>query len=336
MALSINPTVRRFAHGEYVSTLHAPGTQSTDALRPEGQHGIVKRYKKNGSLNVNPQAFGWMTATYADAIEYTFQPKYSRGMGFMGGIMIGIPVISFWIFCIFSPVAIENIFIQLIFLIVAIIFFLICLLITFLCIRSELFILTDQPVIFDRKYRRVYRMFLKPPTLSSPFNLQVLVCEYQWDLIDVEHQASLGTPTMVENILTFLVKRSATDPTVIDSFSLGSGFSGEMNDCMWEHIRRFMEDGGPHLPSPHEVLTNHAPPGSLWRSLGAASFMGPGYFRRWDNNFGIMCLFHLFFFLFVPMGLLAALGNWLSYKTQLTVPWPHVVLARVGAPTQQG
>lgn len=98
--------------------------------------------------------------------------------------------------------------------------------------------------------------------------------EYDWDLIDAEHHAAVtttGATISRQHGLIFLVRKSATDSTLVDSFAIGNSMQmGEVTvPAVWEHIRRFMEEGGPHFP-PGDVLRpsiDPIPSGSAWRPL---------------------------------------------------------------------
>ncbi|MCP5787385.1 hypothetical protein NL329_31185, partial [Klebsiella pneumoniae] len=75
----------------------------------------------------------------------------------------------------------------------------------------------------------------------------------------------------------FVVRQSADDPTIIDSFEVGNGLAQgeEMVAPMYEHIRRFMQAGGPHLPHPAEPLDErgHDTP-TWWQACGRAGPWG--------------------------------------------------------------
>ena len=66
---------------------------------------------------------------------------------------------------------------------------------------------------------------------------------------------------------------SADDPTVIDSFEVGNGMAQTENLVapMYEHIRRFMQEGGPHLPTPDGPLDGRKEQKpTWWQSCGEA------------------------------------------------------------------
>ncbi len=159
--------------------------------------------------------------------------------------------------------------------------------------------------------------------------------EYEWDLIDAEHNAVItttGSTAMRFHNLMFVVRKSATDPTIIDSFPVGNTVQlGELSVAtVWEHIRRFMEDNGPHLP-PGESLNLEKPPQTLWEGMVQVGPVGPAYARGWKASLVIMVVYHLLFPFFVPMFFFWGIFNWLSYKTATPVAWPREVLDAVRA-----
>jgi hypothetical protein len=195
----------------------------------------------------------------------------------------------------------------------------------------------DRPVIFDRKRRKVYRIQREEHRgFRGVFRRwPVLACEYDWDLCDAEHQADLYTTggTIARNhALMFAVRRSADDPTIIDSFEIGNSYSlGEdLVPNMWEHIRRFMEANGPHLPTPDEPLANREPVQSWWQAMGDVGWFGPNYFKWWRDLPGVTAIGHLISPVAIPMYLLRGTGNYLSRKTAKRYDWPEEVKTAVG------
>ncbi|MGF6348316.1 DUF6708 domain-containing protein [Variovorax sp. W2I14] len=311
---------------------------STEEERPGGKvSGIVKRYRKDRTAEGFPQALGWIKATYKDAVKYTGMTKELRGYGFFlavffGGVGFAVSVIAAidffttndWFLAlldaVFGPVALVF-----------------ALWITTFGLRIDLFKPTDLPIIFDRKHGKVYRILREEQPgwrgLFKPW--PVLACEYDWELVDAEHEAevlSTGATVVRNHFLMFIVRKSASDPTIIDSFQIAnaSSLSEHLVPAVWEHIRRFMEEGGPHLPSLTEPLANMEAPLDWWHSVGATGPFGPGYMKRWNEQPGYMWFMHLALPVTLPMFLLWGTGNWLSYKTAITVDWPQEVKRAVG------
>jgi hypothetical protein len=327
-------------HGEIVKPAYAPSGasktswagQSTDAERPDGRFaGIIKRYQKHEVGADVPISFGLIKARYSDSIEYTGIPKGIRGLIMTAGLItVSMPLAACIMFI--TDILREGIhrpFDAFIFLIL--IFFLgVGAYLALRSIRLDLFRPEDEPIIFDRKHRKVYRIFREtyPGAAGILKHWPMRAAEYDWDLIDVEHNATLtttGSTIMRYHTLIFIVRKSATDPTVIDSFNVGNGMQlGEQTvPAVWEHIRRFMEEQGPHLPPGEKVVL--PPSQSFLQSVISTPFW-PQYRRWWKEQDGLMILGHLLFPVFLPAFLLWVLFNWLNYKTASSIEWPQEVL----------
>lgn len=331
-------------HGEhikpaYASTEDKPGWagKSTDAERKGGQvSGIVERFNKKKSASKTALALGLIKSSFRDAIEYTGKVEGLRGMilayGLFGGA-VGFGVLPALAHDVFNSRWIEGRVTSGFAACAAFLFGAYMLLKTS---RLELFCPQDEPVIFDRQHRKVYRLFREThPGIKGLFKRWPMrACEYEWDLIDAEHNAllvSTGSTVTRRHALVFIVRRSASDPTIIDSFNVGNAMLlGEQTVApMWEHIRRFMEEGGPHLPS-DETLTPAERPKTLWQSMGAVGPVGPNYLQWWRDNPGVMVILHVLFPLCLPLFLMLGFFNWLSNKTATVVEWPDEVKRAVG------
>ena len=339
-------TLRLKSHGQRVRPEYAApdgeigwaGT-STNETRPDGQtSGIVTRYQKHQSTYSRPQVLGWIKAIYPGAIEYTSMTKEMRGYAFAMGVMFA----GVFIFGAFltgrltiwaegatisaDPFLASAIILELLIGIFFLVFFL----------RFDLFRPADLPIIFDRKHKKVFRILREeqPGPLGAFKPWPIDVCEYDWNLVDAEHQSTVfttGGTMRRDHYLMFIVRKSEDDPTIIDSFQIGSSMDldAERVDAMWEHIRRFMEEQGPHLPKGEERLADLRQPESWWQSMGAVGLLGPNYFQHWRELPVVTLALHLTFPATIPFLLLWGTGNWLSYKTAIPVQWPEEVVRAV-------
>ena len=312
---------------------------STNETRPGGEtSGIVTRYKKNTSTYKKPQAFGWIKEVYPEAIEFIGMTKEMRGYSFTMGNIFGLMFIStsfltgkLTIWAEGSKNSTDPFLISvIIFQILVGIFFFVYFL------RFDLFRPTDLPIIFDRKNRKIFRILREeqPGPLGAFKPWPIHVCEYDWNLVDAEHQSTVfttGGTMRRDHYLMFIVRKSEDDPTIIDSFQIGSSMDldAERVDAMWEHIRRFMEERGSHLPNGDERLADLRQPESWWQSMGAVGLLGPNYFQHWRELPVVTLALHLTFPATIPFLLLWGTGNWLSYKTAIPVQWPEEVVRAV-------
>jgi hypothetical protein len=336
------------SHGRRVRREYAPlpgqlegmaGT-STDDQRKGGQaSGIVTRYQKRESTFRRPQAIGWIKTVYPAAIEYTGVTKELKGLAFTFGIMFGL------MFSIFGIGTSSYMFKDAPWNDLAWMVVCFCVLVAGLTtgaysfaffIRHDLFCPADLPIIFDRKHRKIYRILREEHSgFRGAFKRwAIAACEYDWNLVDSEHQATAyttGGTTQRNHFLMFLVRKSEADPAIIDSFQIASSMvlNSELVDSMWEHIRLFMEENGPHLPTADEPLADLVPPVSWWQSMGAVEPFGPNYFRNWRDATLLTLALHVLFPVTIPMFLLWGTGNWLSYKTAIALEWPEEVMRAV-------
>lgn len=332
-------------HGENIKPAYAsssvtggsPVGQSTDAARPDGNvSGIVKRYGKREPAAPKPISLHLIKRTFGHAIEYSGIPARLRGLMIFTGILAlavgGSGGYQILMVAIRAGIT-EALYV--LDLVIGSFFIALGCYVMVKAARLELFRPEDEPIIFDRKNRKVYRLFREtyPGFIGTFRHWPMRAAEYEWDLIDVEHNAELfttGSTVDRRHALLFLVRKSATDPTIIDSFNVGSSFelTEPILSAVWEHIRRFMEEDGPYLP-PGETLANEDPPQTLWASMGTVGPFGPKYMTWWREHRVSMVLFHLLAPITVPMFVFWGFLNWLSYSTAIKAQWPPEVLSAV-------
>lgn len=331
----------------HVQARYEAGTagESTAAARQDGHvSGIVKRYSKCQSASARPMAMGWIKRTYGGAIEYAGITKDIRGAGLMMAALLGTMIGAAGVYGAYTMLPDRGWF-SLVLSCITLLFTLGFTAYSYLWMgRLELFRPADEPTLFDRKHRKVYRIAreVQPGLKGLLRPWPLIACEYDWDLIDAEHHAALvttGSSAYRQHELLLVVRKSADDPTIVDGFRVGNAFTmnDAIADAVWEHIRRFMEEGGPHLPTPDEPLADATPP-TTWRDSMEAinSPFGPNYLRFWRRRPFIALFAHIGFPVLLPMTLLWATGNWLSYKTAIPIRWPQEVIDAVGPATRDG
>jgi hypothetical protein len=297
---------------------------------------------------------GWIRGTYPHAIEYTTSAKSLRGVAFLLG---GLGTAAGAVFmCVLSLkgmlhalrnqphwtdfiVDIPGFLIFLAAGIWALRFF----------GRLEFFHPIDLPILFDRQRRKVYRLVEELDAQGKPLR-RGQVLEHDWDDIVAEHHvstATTGSSVQRHHTLVLMVRdKNSGDfkgeitpenlPPYVDGFGLGDAkvLSEYTTPRVWEHVRRYMEENGPALP-PGEALADTTLPTSWWQSLGAVSVFGPGYGKRWQHTPFMMGVMHLLLPLMLPLAILMATTNWLSYKTAYPVHWPADILQKIGAPLHE-
>ena len=272
-----------------------------------------------------------------DSIEYTGNPVGTRGLLLFIGLVTSIT--GFWMSqdILFKRVeyyAMEMV--DVIMIMSSAIFIGVCTYFLSVCARLELFRPFDEPTVFDRKNRKVYRIY-REGSLHWRDLLRRWPCRtdtYDWDDVHAEHHATVNANTATvsrAHSLVFVVKKSSDDPTVIAQFTIGGIQMGEVSvPAVWEHIRRFMEENGPHVPA-GEPLMQIEPPTSLWQILSDMGPYGRSLGTWWRVQKVMTISAYVFKPILVPGCIVLAICTWLSYKTALPLDWPTEVLDAIGS-----
>lgn len=287
---------------------------------------------KSSRAHAHPKAFGWIRATYPGAIEFTQGPPGNRGLMIVFGLIGLLTLGPFGIWSATYGDAPMTWFDALF-----LVFPLLALLLLIFAIRFELFRPSDEPIIFDRKNRKVHRIsrdvHANLKGLFKPWPLRVAT--HDWDLIEAQHDASTlttGSTVTRHHALVMVVRDPRDHALCVDQFHVGSSFlMGEaMVAPLWEHIRRFMEEDGPHLP-PGEELADMQAPSSWWQSMKAVFPRSKGQsFLDWlKEELPLALLLLVLAPLTIPIYLIWGTGNWLSHQTARPVRWPSDIQAIV-------
>ncbi|MBL0730558.1 DUF6708 domain-containing protein [Piscinibacter sp. HJYY11] len=300
---------------------------------------------------------GWVRGVYQHAIEYTTFDRSVRGVPFLFG-GVGIASLAFFAggtsFSLFAESIADG----------GSLFSWATLIGTLLWTGAALFALIhygrreffrplDLPIIFDRQRRKVYRLDQTPPrgvfSAFKPWPIRYV--EHDWDDIVAEHGVvtfTTGSSVHRQHTLALMVRDKNpgefkgeitpdNTPPYVDGFVFGDPktLSELTTPRVWEHVRRYMNENGPALP-PGEHLADTSVPMTWWDSLDAVSVFGPGHLKRWRERWGWMTIMHLLSPLMLPLAVLMATTNWLSYKTAYPVQWPQEVRHRIGPPMATG
>ncbi|MFN3415604.1 MAG: DUF6708 domain-containing protein [Caldimonas sp.] len=378
-----------YEHGQHVLPIYAAGDRvavSSASVEDVKKRGGVRlrpalgRYDKKRRAAERPQAYGWIKAIYPEAIEFTAMRQELEGMPMIQaaiGLMVGgLGALGgggamTWPF-IFS---IDGLGYQAFFFLGGLLMAAFSLFFLLYMVGTPVRMLwggpRDLPVIFDRAHRKVYVMQREVAPglwgLLKPW--PVKACAYDWDLVQAEHHTEVapnpGTGARRIHRLAFTVRRSAEDPTLIGHFqvALGLALTEPMVAPLWEHIRRFMEERGPHLPHPSEPLDERRDDRpSWWQAAGRTGPFGPRYGWWWKEHPGITLFYHLIalsglsiatvlytkwqdpavaIFLLAPYIPLSinwgqATGVWLVAHTSREYEWPQAVRQAIGEPVRKG
>ncbi|MDP9901886.1 DUF6708 domain-containing protein [Variovorax ginsengisoli] len=302
---------------------------STDDARQENLvAGLIERYDKRlpGSGEASHQ--GRLSEVYRDAIELNGGSLVSASgwvttMGLLGGVLgiwalPGPPyLLDLWEMIrtgryfglglsIAGPFAIF-----------------------FIGLYFEMFSPSEMPIYFDRLRRKVYYVHQgqrKRFLLFGPTTVEARTAD--WSLVDCELHAKMGGSTTSFRRtfhLLFLVRASATDPTIVDSFVLPSV---EFPGAMWEYIRGYMEAGMPPLQA-GEVPPTKGPQGIKgFDMVEALKQRRRDYWRDWKEFPWTQLWQHLVLPFFVVFLVVNRFVVW----TAQTVTWPKEIEDALGAP----
>jgi hypothetical protein len=222
-------------HGQHVNPAYVGGTagESSAEERPDAMvYGTLSRFGKRQAASGTAQAFGWIKATYPDAIEYAGQKQALEG-GIMVGAFFGVP----FAMAGFGMMSFAAAFLWGDSVLASLVMIIGCLAMLAFGYWSLLFPLRhvwrtprDLPIVFDRAHRKVYRMAQqRVPGLKGLIKpWPVVALAYDWDLVDAEHNSEfIGSANTARRLhrLLFVVRKSADDPTIIDSFEIGNGLA---------------------------------------------------------------------------------------------------------------
>lgn len=313
-------------------------TDHVDELASGGLSGILRQFPKNQAASSSVTSLGLIRQVYEHALEYS-----ARAEG-MGGLIMLFGLITATIglgggYAILSRL-LSRPQISIIGWIVALAGVVLIFVGIFAAIKSvrlEFFRPEDEPTIFDRKNRKVYRIYRETHPglkgLMRPWPMKKAV--FDWDLIDCEHHATLmSTGSTISRLhsLIFVVRKSSTDSTVVATFPIGNGVQmGELTVPMvWEHIRRYMNENGPPLP-PGEELKPSQKPTTFWQCMVATGPYGKNL-RIWWRNVELLVIFYFLFFpIAFPVMTLIGIFRWLAVRTAVRIEWSKEVMDAVGS-----
>jgi hypothetical protein len=185
----------------------------------------------------------------------------------------------------------------------------------FIGIYFEMFGPSESPVYFDRARRKVYYVHQGKRKRFILFGRSRIEARaVDWSLVDCEHHATLAGSTATVSLvhtLLFLVRRSETDPTIVDSFVLPGV---EFSSALWEYIRSYMEAGRAPL------IAGESPPvqGRTFEMMAALRQRRIDYWRDWREFPGKQLWQHLA----IPLFLVFFIVNRCVVWSAQTVKWP--------------
>jgi hypothetical protein len=340
-------------HGEYVAphiAMLALEDSPPNKVNPDTLNGVVARFDKRVPVSIFPSALNSLGGIYRNALHVRSGGASTQMRGWV--LFFSLLAISPYIlfhkqFIEVALYSISSSSIHYWFLLILTSFFVFFVFPRWiwLYIRLELFPLEDEPIIFDRKHRKIYCL-IAPIDGSSERgwarfrSVPLQAVEYDWDYVTAEHRVQLtGTGQSISRIhqLVLVVrdrrKPGADDPygRLLDEFSVGNcaSFGDTSVGMWWEHLRRYMQTNGPALPE-GEALQLFDRPKNLWQSMGVVSPFGPRLMWWWRNVRFPTILILLCFPFTLPFSFGWSICNWIVHMTMRKVIWPQEVRDRIG------
>ncbi len=214
-----------------------------------------------------------------------------------------------------------------------------------LALRHDIITYRHQPILFDRAKGKVHVFLAKPAPWWQVWRWRpgYRIETYDWACIraEVTELVTLGGGGVPRKDygLTLAAVESPGSRTVLARFGVGLSYpwAPEAILGLWEHLRRFMRNEGPHVAD-GDTLYADGNIESLWASLWFGQpLIGPGSRRYWtgedfDGRWYLTIPYGLLMTLMLPFTMAAGLIRWATHKARPEPRWPDEILASVGDP----
>ncbi|MFY2029267.1 DUF6708 domain-containing protein [Achromobacter xylosoxidans] len=164
----------------------------------------------------------------------------------------------------------------------------------------------EQPTLFDRASGRIYIMHSRRDWLRPWrwFRIPVSVQSFDWRCIRALIVPTVGLGGAGAPRINYALRLVQTDvpngTRIVASFGVGipSVYDGGAEPAaLWEHLRRFMQEDGPHLGPYDALYVDDSSPSRLWNAIWWwQPLLAPGAKQFWVGPY---------WFLTIPFGLVA-------------------------------
>ena len=216
-------------------------------------------------------------------------------------------------------------------------------LICLMVVRSDMVAHRYQPILFDREAQQIHVFVDEGVRLSEPFRLTPRSSIRTWDWENARAEiiefVALGDGNVPQT--RYALHCAITDrpggKIVVERFGVGIPSDFEPGPMLrqWEHIRRFMVEGGPHSQPADNMFDDGGVPGlwagiTLWQPL-----LGPGSRVYWTGELhrGMWYLTvpgGMLFLMFLPFTMAAGLMRWAAMHARREPVWPEKIVASIG------
>ncbi|XZG71791.1 DUF6708 domain-containing protein [Chitinibacteraceae bacterium HSL-7] len=287
-------------HPEVVRFLQTPdGIKSVDTFIGDNNGHI---YDISKPASRHPEASGMITEVFPHAISYS---TIGTVTNMAGAVLTSVTISSslLWSMVYVSRSDFHSDMLQ--YRIGFYFVFLIALLFSVVgglwAAHMEMFRPANEPLVFDRKRRKVIAVARDTKLSLSSFIRPSgwRINEYDWDLITaarITKKEFTGATVRLAHDLLLTVQYSHDNRAMIDGLGIGASMlyvTSQRVDNHWEHLRRYMEENGP--PLPHNSLPSTIPPvKTLWQRLLWLTPFNAEYRLRWRTKPVLSFVCHLF------------------------------------------
>lgn len=276
---------------------------------------------------------------YPSAIEVGTGRSRAKGLGVFGGVL----ALSFSLWFLYITVILVEDLIQRPILggwVVASLFFMstgfvISILTAIYFFRVDTLAFRDEPVLFNRATRKLH-VFRHRTKFTQPFSVWPLTVDtYDWDCAHGEIHGGVilrgGSVPSTQYSLLIAITKSPGSHELIDVFRIGPDSTGvDYLSPLWEHVRRYMEEGGPPLqPNDNLASLRHFSNREILVDNGLR-FAKPNLFKAWSASPVPETFWNLIFLVLSPILVPNALFAWIAHATSRDPWWPDDVLAEAG------
>ena len=204
--------------------------------------------------------------------------------------------------------------------------------------RADTTGLRYEPVMFNRGSPgggTVHQLTAASVSLIPFKPVKTVLHSYPWNCVRAEITSQIvgAAPfTGRQYFLTLAIVDTPGSNRVIDRFNVGLMDTGDGSRAiaLWEHLRRYMQEGGPALGANGVEGVVPAEPLALWWCLLSFMPFGPDSSMYGGMAWWAKILATAVMVIVLPFTMLFGFFRWLSLRLKKTPQWPAEILASAG------
>ena len=213
-----------------------------------------------------------------------------------------------------------------------------CFLLSYFLFRADTTGLRYEPVLFNRGSPgggTVHQLAAASVSLIPFKPVKTVIHDYAWNCVRAEVTSQIvgAAPfTGRQYFLTLAIVDSPGSNRVVDRFNVGLMDTGDGSRAiaLWEHLRRYMQEGGPALGANGIEGVIPAEPLALWWCLLSFMPFGPDSSMYGGMAWWAKILATAVMVIVLPFTMTFGFFRWLSLLLKKTPKWPAEILASAG------